>query len=72
MKKITNYLMLFGLSLAIGLTGCGNADVEGKGAATEDSQTSPEMQAEIDKMQNSGMAQQFGKRADEAPEKEGE
>lgn len=68
MKKLTNYLMAFALTVALGLTGCGNADVDGKGAATEDSKTSPEMQAEIDKMQKGGMAKQFGNRAGEAPE----
>ena len=65
MKKIASLFVLGLFSFSFLLTGCGG--VSEKGPATEDSKTSPEMQAEIDKMQKEGMKKQFGDMADRAP-----
>ena len=67
MKKLGMLLVSFALVAALGLTGCGSADAEGKGAAKEDSKTPPEMQKIIDEMEKGGMQKQFGERKDEAP-----
>lgn len=67
MKKIGSLMVLGLLSLGLALTGCGNADVEGKGAVTGKEETSPEMQAEIDKTMRN-VKKQFGDQAENIPE----
>ena len=69
MKKVFNLIATGAIVVGLGLTGC-SGDVKEKGAAKEDSKTSPEMQKIIDEMQDQGMSKQFGKRADQAPTKE--
>ena len=67
MKKIGSLMVLGLLAVGLTLTGCGNADVDGKGAVTGKEETSPEMQAEIEKtMQNA--QKQFGEQANQIPE----
>lgn len=69
MKKIGSLLVILVAGIALTFTGCGNAQVKEKGPITGKEETSPEMQAEIEKTMKNAQ-KQFGDRASEAPTKE--